>query len=138
MADLTITASQVLPVGTSFPSELLLAGAAITAGDALYKDASSLWQLADANVSAVEANASAIALNDAAVSQPVRGQTGGTITLGAGAAPAAGEVYCVSATAGNIAPDADITTGLFKTILGVGIGSNNVILGFLKSGVASA
>lgn len=137
MADLSITATQVLGVG-SYTSQVHDAGAAITAGQALYLDSSNDWQLADANVSATEAAAIGIALNGGGVGQPVKAITAGCVNLGAGAAAAAGEVYVVSATAGSIAADGDIGTGLYKTILGVGIGSNQVQLSINASGVASA
>lgn len=136
MADLTITAAQVLPV-SGYRSETRVAGATITAGQAVYRDSSQTWQLADGDA-ALTAAAAGIALNGASAGQPCQVQTGGTITLGAGAAPVVGETYCASLTAGGIAPDADILTGDFKTILGIGIGSDQVKLGILVSGVASA
>lgn len=137
MADLAVTAAEVLPVG-SYSSQVRTAGATIVAGDALYLDSSNEWQLADANVSATLANATGIALNGGGSGQPVTAITAGTVDLGAAAGAAAGVVYVVSATAGNIAPDADVTTGAYLTILGVGIGSNQVKLSINASGVVAA
>jgi hypothetical protein len=55
-------------------------------------------------------------------------QTAGPITIGAGAAPAVGTIYCLSATAGGIAPSADLATGNRTTILGVGAATNAIVL----------
>lgn len=137
MVDLAVTPSQVVGVG-SYSSQVRIAGATIVAGDALYLDSSNQWLLADANVSATEANAIGIALNGGDSGQPVTAITNGTVNLGAAAAAAAGVVYVVSATAGNIAPDVDVTTGAYLTILGVGIGSNQVKLSINASGVVAA
>lgn len=131
MVDLAITASQVLP-GPDSSSNFVqgIAGAAITAGQTLYYDAPSMsYKLADANDSNVNTSVVAgIALHAAGVGQPIRMQTSGPITIGAGAAPAVGSVYVLSATAGAIAPVADLATGHRTTILGVGGASNTIIL----------
>lgn len=123
MANLTVTASQVLPgPGATFADDLL-AGEAITAGQLVYRDNSTVpatWKLADNNLSAAASNLGGVALNGAALGQPVKVQNGGDLTIGAGAAPAVGIVYCLSATAGAIAPDADLATGNVVSILGVG------------------
>lgn len=138
MADLTITASQVLK-GANATTENLIAGEAITAGQVVYKSTSTNKALkADASAAAT-AVAYGIALNDAnADGAPVTVQTGGTITLGAGAAPAAGAVYVVSATAGGIAPEGDILSTEFVTVLGIGDGSSGMKMGILVQGTAHA
>jgi hypothetical protein len=52
---------------------------------------------------------------------------GARVTLGAGAAPAASSIYVVSATAGGIAPAADIvTSGHYRTVIALGAGTNAV------------
>jgi hypothetical protein len=137
MADLSITSTQVLPdvTGGVFNG---IAGGTITAGMPIYLDeTTNTLKAADANASAATAAAKGIALHGASTGQPLRIQTNGDVTLGAGAAPAAGAVYVVSATPGGIAPAADLTTGWYTTILGVGIGSNKVRMNVFASGVAN-
>lgn len=130
MADLTITASQVLP-GSDSTSQFAqgTAGASITAGQVLYYDSTAAtYKLADNNDTQATSVVAGIALHAAGTGQPIRLQTAGPITLGAGAAPAVGSVYVLSATAGGIAPVADLATGNRTTILGVGGASNTVTL----------
>lgn len=120
MADLAITATQVLP-GTGARYADGTAGAAITAGQVCYQSTSDTMLLADADAGTpAAANARGIALNGAAIGQPVRIQTEGTITLGAAAAPVKGTVYVLSGTAGGIAPVADLAAGDRVTVIGVG------------------
>lgn len=132
MADLTITAAQVLPGAESAGAQFAqgIAGASITAGQVLYLDpTANTYKLADNNdTSETLSIAAGIALHAAGSGQPIRLQTAGPITIGAGAAPAVGTVYVLSATAGGIAPVADLATGNRTTILGVGGSSNTIIL----------
>jgi hypothetical protein len=132
MADLSITAAQVLPGSDAASPQFAqgIAGAAITAGQALYLDSTTnTYKLADNDATAAaESVVAGIALHAAGTGQPIRLQTAGPITLGAGAAPAVATIYCLSATAGGIAPSADLATGDRTTILGVGGASNTIIL----------
>lgn len=138
MADLTVTATQVLPgaesAGATFASGV--AGATITAGQPVYLDTTtSTYKVADNNdTSATLAVVAGIALHGAASGQPLKIQTGGPFTIGAGAAPTVGIIYCLSATAGGIAPSADLATGNRVTILGVGAASNAINLRIYASG----
>lgn len=120
MADLTITATQVLPsTGAQYVDGL--AGVAITAGQACYKSTGDTILLADADAgSNAAANVQGIALNNAAAGQPVRLQSTGTIILGAAAAPVKGTIYVLSGGAGGIAPAADLAVADRVTIIGVG------------------
>lgn len=135
MADLTITASQVLaPTDGSGDFFQGIAGGTITAGQSCYLDSSTnTIKTADANASQASAAAKGIATHAALSGQPVRLQTGGYITLGAGAAPAVGTIYVVSGTAGGIAPAADLATGFYTTVLGVGASSNRLYLDMFVS-----
>lgn len=137
MADLTITASQVVP-GTGAQFTDLVAAVAITAGQAVYKNTSNQAALADNDASSTTARAIGIATNGAAASQYVRVQYAGELTLGAGAAPTNGVVYVLSSTAGGIAPAADLASGDYTTILGVGIGSNKIKMNVFPSGGQTA
>lgn len=114
MADLTITAASVISHGTI---DRGTAAATITAGQAVYRDATTLtWKLSDSNLAGAKA-CGGIALNGASTGQPLTVHKSGDIT--AGATLVAGTVYAVSATAGGIAPLADITTGDDVIIIGV-------------------
>ena len=132
MAALTITASQVLaPTDGSGNFVTGVAGADLTAGQSVYLDASTnTYKLADSNASQATAQAVGIATHAALTGQPVKlqGGRGGYLTLGAGAAPAVGTIYCVGATAGSIVPSADLTTGDYVTVLGVGATTNRIQL----------
>lgn len=136
MADLSITASQVLPPATGGRYETLLAGAAITAGQLCYKDGTSA-KLVD-NDAAASASIRGVALNDAASGQKITLQTGGTVTIGAAASVAQGVIYGSSSTAGGIAPSADFASADYVSILGVGNASDGIALDINNSGIAVA
>lgn len=128
MAVLVVTAAQVLS-GANAETVTKITGVAVTAGQALYLVAATdQWALCDANLSAAGATFVGIALNDAAAGQWVTAQKGGTITLGAGAAPVNGTIYVAAATAGGIAPAADLASGWYVSIIGVGDGTGKITL----------
>ena len=141
MADLTITASQVL-ASTGAVVSNGMAGATITAGQPLYKDStdSNKIKLAVATSSAA-ADCVGIALHAALSGQPIQYQTAGTITLGAAAAPTKAMRYTLSGSAGGIAPDVDaddVVSGEFATYLGTADASNGLLMSIHASGVALA
>jgi hypothetical protein len=61
-------------------------------------------------------------------------QTAGNINLGA--TLTVGQIYVLSATAGGIAPVADLATGHYPSILGVATTASNLLMGILVSNVA--
>ena len=132
MADITVTAANVVLVSGSI--EHVTAGAAITAGQAVYKDLTDGNDHkpcdADASASAVIAG---IALHASEDKQPLAIQTGGTINIGG--TVVIGEVYCVSSGAGGVAPDLDVGSNEYRTIIGIGATSANIQLNFTTSGV---
>lgn len=135
MADITVTPANVVTyAGGSY--ETGTAGATITAGQTLYKDSAddNKLKLADANASATTATVCGIALHAATSGQPIRYQTGGDVNPGA--TVTVGTIYVQSGTAGGIAPSADLLTGLYATILGVGITASKIKLILYNSGVA--
>lgn len=136
-SDLSITAANVQP-GTNPAYEDGTAGASITAGQALYRDASdsNKWKLADANASATIAACRGLATHGASSGQPIRVQTGGGINPGA--TVAVGELYVVSSTAGAICPASDLTTGWYTCIIGIGTTTSNIDLYIKPGGVAHA
>lgn len=134
MADLTVTATSVVPV-TGYTFEDGIAGATITAGQTVYKDTSdsNKFKLADADA-ATTAECYGIALNGCASGQVVKVQVGGELNVGA--TLTVGQVYVVSTTAGGIAPYADLASGDYVSILGVADTTSNLVLRLFNTGVA--
>lgn len=135
MADLTITAASVVK-GSNAVVDNGTAGASITAGQAVYKDAATgTYKLADADSGTAAARqAVGVALHAAASGQPLQVQTKGQITIGA--TVAVGTAYCASATAGGVCPNADLTTGAYPTFLGFAISATVIDLNPVYAGVA--
>lgn len=108
MADLTVTAASVL--FTSGTKETGVAGATVTAGQALYLDsATNTLKLAVAT-SAAPADAVGIALHAAGSGQPVTYAKHGSL-INIGATTAKTTTYMVSAAAaGGIAAQADLAS----------------------------
>jgi hypothetical protein len=118
MADLTITAANVI-AGSNSVRDDGTAGETITAGKAVYKSSdSNKWMLADSNSATAEARkATGIALNGASLNQPVAVQKAGDITIGA--TLTAGTAYYLSDTAGGICALADVGEGEYVCLLGL-------------------
>ncbi len=118
MADLTITATSVVQ-GSNAVTEAGLAGAAITAGQVVYRDETTRkFLLADTDsATAATRRPLGISLNGAALNQPLVVQKAGDVTIGA--ALTAGVVYYLSGTAGGICPVADLTTGDYPVVIGM-------------------
>ena len=135
MADFTITGSQVLPGGTGALFVDGVAGEAVTAGKSVYFDvATTSYMLADANASLATSAVRGIALHAAGIGQPIRVQTNGTVTIGAGAAIPVGAIVIQSATPGGLAPAADLATGMRTSVIGFGGAAGALILGLNNSG----
>ena len=133
MADITVTAANV-KAGANAVVKTVTAGVAINAGQVVYQDTSDKkYKLADADALAT-AKVAGIALNDAATDQPLEVQTAGDIDVGG--TVVVGEVYLVSVTAGGIAPEADVLTGDYVSILGIGTVSNKLKMQILISDIA--
>lgn len=115
--DLSITTTSFLPSATA-DKVIGVAGASITIGQLLYYDSTAKsWKLADANASATTAQVGGISGSAAASGQPVIVITADSdLTLGATLSMSA-PVYVVSATAGGIAPSADIAAGWYPSVL---------------------
>lgn len=119
MANLTVTAANVQPT-TSTITKTGIAGAAITAGQSVYLDATTKTiKLADADASVAAAAGVGIALNNAASGQPVTYAVSGPINMGATLVK--GTTYVVSATAGGVAPQSDLSTGATICLLGTAL-----------------
>lgn len=135
MADLTVTAANVVK-GAGATVDYGTANAAITAGQAVYKDpATGKYGLADSNnASATIRNASGIALNGAANNQPLAVLTDGPVTIGATLTP--GVAYYLSDTPGGICPVADVGSGEYSVILGIASSASVLDVDIQASGVA--
>ena len=135
MSDLTITAASVV-AGLGAATRDGVAGAAITAGQVVYRDtADGKWKLADCNSATAAARTpGGIALNGAAIGQPVEVLTEGPVTIGA--TLTAGVAYYLSGTAGGIRPVADNTTGDYPTIVGIATSTTVLDVKFHEAGVA--
>lgn len=135
MSDLSVTAASCLP-GAGAVIEEGLAGATITAGQAVYRDTDGTYKLADADgASATIRTARGIALNGASSGQPLKIQKQGNITLGATLTP--GVTYYLSNTAGGICPLADVGTGEYYHIIGIATSATNLLMALAYSGVSA-
>lgn len=134
MADVVVTAANVLPDTTTQTLDGIL-GYTATAGETVYQDtADGKFKAADANASAATATVKGILLNGGSNGQPCKVaiansfNPGFTVTVGA--------IYVQSANPGKIAPAADLLTGMFTTIIGVGLTASSLKLLCVNSGVA--
>lgn len=124
MADISITAASVLS-GANAKIEDGIAGATITAGQLVYRDAATgRYLLSDANGAAAAKTVRGVALNGASAGQPLKIQKKGLIT--AGGTLTAGISYYLSDTPGGLCPVADVGTG--EDYVFVGIATTTAIL----------
>jgi hypothetical protein len=125
MADLSVTVGEVKSGDDAVLYEGI-AGATVTAGQAVYLDpADNKLKLAIAT-SAAPARVKGLALHASADGQPLTIQTDGDFVIGATAAPTAGLAYVLSGVAGGISPHTDVTTpasGEYLTVVGVAAGT---------------
>lgn len=135
MADITITAANVLAGGGAKQTSGI-AGVAVTAGQVGYLDeATGTWKLADCDSGTAAARSpKGIFLHAAAAGQPVQVLTRGPITIGATLTP--GVAYYLSGTAGGICPVADLSTGDYPTIIGIAKSATVLDVLIHESGVA--
>jgi hypothetical protein len=135
MADLVITAANVVP-GTNATKTQGIAGAAITAGQVVYLDsATNTFKLADCNSGTAAARVPfGVALDNAASGQPITVQTSGPVTIGA--AVTGGVGYYLSANPGGVCPVADMVAGCFPSFLGFAINATQINLNIQSAGVS--
>lgn len=138
MATLVITAANVLS-SASATRKSGIAGATITAGQVLYKDAadSNKLKLADANGAAALRVVEGIALHGASPGQPIAYVTRDP-NFKPGATLVIGTTYMLASdTPGGIAPDSDAAAGDYVTTLGVAVSTTDLnITGFTAAGAA--
>lgn len=131
MADISVTATSVAPVSDA-ATAYGTAGETLTAGQPVYRDPadSNYFKKCQKDGTVQESLVYGITLNGGARGQPIKVQTGGVINLGA--ILTVGETYIVSATAGGIAPIADVSTH-YVSLLGVALTAANLQMGILNS-----
>jgi len=134
MADVTVTAASVVASDDAV-RKTGTAGETITAGQPLYLDAATGKLKKCINTGSSEAAAVGIALHGASLNQPVQ-YVSDDPEFTVGGTVAAGSIYCVSGTAGGIAPSADLASADYATVLGVGISTSKIKLKINASGVA--
>lgn len=135
MADLAVTATSVLASGQA-TKETGVAGAALTAGQLVYKEAATgQFKGTDCDSATAEVrNIYGVALNGAAIGQPVvvaRNDPDFT----PGATLVKGSRYYASGTAGGIAPEADLASGDHVALLGVASSTTKLVMNPFNSDV---
>jgi hypothetical protein len=137
MADLSITAASVV-AGSGARVAHGTAGATITAGQAVYRDASTgKYLLADNDSATAGATEPVgIALNGAASGQPLAVLTKGPVTIGA--TLTAGTDYWLSSTAGGICPRADLGAGDTAVLIGTASSATVLDVAIQNTGVELA
>jgi hypothetical protein len=121
MAALSQTPANVGIQGSG-KTQLVQYGEAVTQGQPVYRSSTdNRFYKSDANL--VTGGANGIALTPGTTGDygviALPGASPGQCLVNVGATLAVGMVYCVGATAGQIVPYADLTTGDYVTILGV-------------------
>lgn len=135
MADVTITAANVVP-GANARTVQGVAGETLTAGQAVYKEtASGKWKKADADSATAEVRqAKGVCVTGSSLNQPVVVQTGGDITIGGTLTAGAG--YYLSGAAGGICPVADVGAGEYVCLLGLAKSTSVLALNIQYPGVS--
>ena len=120
MADYTPTAADVDPLSATIDGGI--AGAAITAGQLVYKDtaANNVLKLAQCDGTETEAKCVGIAVNSAAIGQPVSYAKSGIVELDDAifATPGIGALMVLSDTAGKMKDVGDLSNGERVTHIG--------------------
>lgn len=134
MADLTITAANVVPAAGSAKSTGT-ANDTITAGQTINKDPTDglIYRSDNNSATAARRRVDGIALNAASANQPVDFITSGGLTPGA--TVVIGTIYCLSGALGGICPAADLVSGMETTVLGIATAVNNIALNIQNSNV---
>ena len=136
MADIAVTAANVAMHAAAPTTEQVTAGATITQGQVLYKDSadSNKYKLAINDDTEAKAAAVGIALTPGDANDKIWIAKRGAIDVGG--ALTVGEIYCLSDTAGGIAPEADVDTAdMYVTILGVASAADQLELNISATGI---
>lgn len=136
MSDLVVTAANVLASGQA-TKETGIAGASITAGQTVYKEAATgLFKLADSNSATVEQKAIyGVALHAASTGQPLT-VVKDDPNFTPGATVVVGTTYWLSETPGGIQPIADLGAGEQICMIGIGKTTSTMVLKLWNTGVS--
>lgn len=131
MADITISTA-VIP-SSSAVLETMTLGAAGTAGQVVYKDTadSDKAKLADADAEATAVGHGILATDGASGERCLVVRKDPALVIGA--TLTIPNSYCVSATAGGIAPEGDLTTGDYVSYIGKAVSTTAISVDFTKS-----
>lgn len=133
MVDLVVTAANVAKSGQA-SIETGTAGATITAGQTVYKDAATnTFKLSDSNAAGLQA-VYGIALHGSLNGQPLTVVKSDPAFV-PGATLVAGTAYYLSETPGGIQPAADLTTGETVVLLGIAKSTSVLNLNIFTPGV---
>lgn len=135
MADLSVTAANVLASTSAAGVATGTAGATITAGQAVYLDSATGTLKLAVKTSLAAAAAVGIALNGGASGQPIK-YVYQDDDFTPGATLVTGTSYAVGATAGNLAPVADLASGNYATFMMIAKSTTKAILRVLPTGAA--
>lgn len=139
MADYSVTASAVLASGTA-TKVTGVAGATITAGQALYADAGdgNKLKLADADASAAASTVVGIALHAALSGQPITYATADDDFTHGLTGVSTADIIILSSTAGALCPAADLSSGEFPVVVMVAKSSTKAHFRLTQGSVAKA
>lgn len=121
--DVTQTPANVIGVAGSPTRQVAGGAAAMVAGDWVYDDGTNGVKLADASAVAT-AKCIGILQNGGGIAQPLTVQTDGDVNPGG--TLVIGVTYVLSATAGKMAPEADVGSGEVKVTLGIATTTSNL------------
>jgi hypothetical protein len=135
MSDYSLTAASVLASSQATIVDGTL-GATGTAGQPVYQDTSALeglgrgkWKLADANGTGAARTVGGILLTGGADGQPCKVVTADPLfTHGLATVATTAPVIVLSATAGGLAPIADLTTGMMPNVVMIAISATQAVL----------
>lgn len=135
MADLALTAANVKG-GAGANTKNGTSGGAVTAGDAVAKDANGAIAQADANGTGTLKTPIGVALNSApGIGQPVA-YTDDAPLLEGFTTTVAGTPYILSATPGKVCPVGDLASGMTGSLIGFGATGNKMLVKIVPSGYA--
>jgi predicted transcriptional regulator len=137
MADISVTASSVVPANANTGIARGTAGATITAGQAIYLDpADGKLKPALSSDQTQSGNVVGIALNGASSGQPVAYAFSGDVTFNA--VLTAATVFVLGSAAGGISASADLDSSSntrYGVVLGIATSTTNLRMGVIISGV---
>lgn len=134
MADLIITGSDVIVSGNTAVGE---AGEAMGPGDTVYyDDDTNVWMLASAAADDGDKRHGIVVSGAVAAGQRVIVAVDAETVVTVGTVLTQGQVYVVSATAGNIAPLSDLVSTNYLYLLGYAQSTSELVLLVEHTGVA--